>query len=96
MPTPVNLKGGGEQLGTYFVVSIVYRAFASVVDQAVEVAVGTARYMSVDLFSARNSGGTFFGTATIDLGHQTVLEFARATDIDGALATIFPPPGTDT
>lgn len=96
MPTPVNLKGGGLQLGTYFTVSIVYRAFASVSDQAVEVAIGVARYVSVDLFGARNQGGTFFGAATIDLGSQTVLEMAKATTIDDALANIFPPPGTDT
>lgn len=95
MPTIVNLRGGGIQLGTYLTVSIVYRAYASVTDRTIEVPVGTARYLSVDLFSARNAGGTMYGTATLGIP-APLLEWSHTTTVDDALAAIFPPPGPDT
>jgi hypothetical protein len=91
MPTPANLTGGGAQLGTVFVRSILVRAFASAADQSVEVPAASARYFSVDQFSGTNQGGTFLGTCTIDTSDVVFAHYGRA-NIQDTLTALFPPP----
>jgi hypothetical protein len=90
MPITVNLSGGGAQLGTVFVRSVVYRAFASVADQSVEVAAATARYFVGHFFSGNNGTGTDFGQASIDTTDLILTHFGKA-NIQDTLVAIFPP-----
>ncbi len=94
MPTTVNLRGNGIQLGTAFVVSIIYQAFASVSDQSVEVPPLQAKYFLVRMFGGKNGNGADFGTASIDLV-VSLFDYLKVTTVDDALAAWFPPPGPD-
>jgi hypothetical protein len=90
MPTTVNLSGGGAQLGTAFVRSVTYTAFASVSDRT-EVPAANARYFEGHLFSANNGGGTDFGQASIDTTDLILTHYGKA-NIQDLLVALFPPP----
>jgi hypothetical protein len=92
MPTTVNLSGGGAQLGTAFVRSVTYQAFASVTDQTVEVPAASARYFVGHFFSGNNATGTDFGQASIDTTDLILTHFGKA-NIQDTLIAVFPPPG---
>jgi hypothetical protein len=92
MPTTVNLRGNGIQLGTAFVVSITYSAFPSVADQSAETPPLQAKYFIVRMFGGKNGNGVDFGQAIIDL-KVSLLDYLKVTTIDDALAAWFPIPG---
>jgi hypothetical protein len=92
MPTTVNLRGNGIQLGTAFVVSITYSAFPSVDDRSADVPPLQAKFFLVHMFGGKNGNGVDFGQAVIDL-KVSLLDYLKVTTIDDALAAWFPPPG---
>lgn len=92
MPTTVNLTGGGAQLGTAFVRSVIVSSFASVVDRVVEVPVANARYFVGHMFSGTNGSGTDFGQFSIDTADTVFAHYGKA-NIQDVLVALFPPPG---
>lgn len=59
------------------------------VDDRTEVAWQDARFCTIDCFDRTNQGGTFMGTATIDLGSQTLGDLAGAGTLDDAIIAQF-------
>jgi len=98
MPQTLNLKGiGVTQVGGVAARSCVYRPFASSTQTGVEVPTANAHYYLVTLFGGQNGNGANLGTASIDLGTQTIFEVfeAAGNSAEAVFEQLFPPPGPD-
>jgi hypothetical protein len=91
LPLTVNLPGNGVQLNNDMVQSVVYRAYASVTDQSVEVPIETSHYFVGHFFSGKNGNGTDFGQASIDT-RPLIFDYAGKASLVEVLQALFPPP----
>lgn len=91
LPTTVNLAGNGVQLCNDLVQSVTYQAFPSVSNQAAEVPIATAGYLTGHFFSGKNGAGTDFGNVSLD-SDVSLLAYSGRSSVNDLLVYFFPPP----